>query len=400
MRQERKKFVLKKIILVNLFVFFCISQFFLVSALRVTPAIIKINFKPNFEGNPGFSVTGQTDNKLELFIEGDLEEYMTLSKDSLPNTGGDFSVHIKLPEELDRPGKHITYVGVREKPDEELLGGAIGTAVVIKSVIAVYVPYPGKYLETELKAHDANIGEPITFQLSVRSMGDENLIMKPTIEIYTEKGELVDTLYFREREIKSKEAIDLKKVLDTNGYVSGNYYAVSKVYYDDFVSESKTGFRIGELSVKILNYTKRIPIEGIQKFLVKIESGWNDRIDGAYAEVTIFNKSYEDFKSGNLDLTNSKILTKFRTSPTDLNPWQSETILGYVDTNGFVPGNYSSDITIIYYGRDKGKSTSEIVNVEFYEKESDLFFYLLAGGIPLTLILIMLILFFLTRKKS
>jgi hypothetical protein len=52
----------------------------------------------------------------------------------------------------------------------------------------------------------------------------------PRIEIYSEQDELIETLDFKEREIKSQEQVTLEKVLDTADYGAGKYHAVGNPY--------------------------------------------------------------------------------------------------------------------------------------------------------------------------
>jgi hypothetical protein len=362
----------------------------LISSLGIVPAKVTANFKPGFETTINYSISGasKVTKNVDLYVEGELAEYINLSETILdPREKNHFTATVKLPDELE-PGPNTAYVAVREEIDEELLGGAVGTAVVIRGVIKVLVPYPGKYLEISLKGHDANIGESIKFELGIISRGDENVIMDPRIEIYSENGELVDMLYFKQREIKSQERIDLQKDLDTTGYLSGNYYAIAKVEYDNgrLITEAESDFKIGKLHVNVLNYSQRIPIGGLQKFWMIIESGWNNRIDGAYAEIIIMN--------------GSRKVTEFRTSPVNIDPWESKTLVGYIDSELFSEGVYGGESTVVYYGRDRGKTTNQSIQIEFYKPESNVLFYLFVVGIPATLILIMAVLFILTKKDG
>jgi hypothetical protein len=364
-------------------VFFLFISLFLVtsiSALRISPAKVEGNFKPGLENTIQYRVDTGTGRDLELFVEGDLAEYVTLDKTIL-HEGGYFNAIMKLPKELEIPGPRRTYVGVKELVDEELVG-ALGVSVTMRALILIHVPYPGKYLETELRAHNVNMGEPITFELDVMSRGDEDLIMNPRIEIYTEYDELVETLYFNERDIESQETIKLQKVMNTTSLLSGDYYAVSKIDYEARTAESKVNFKIGELTIEIVNYSREILLDGIQSFRVDIESAWNDKIDGAYAEVIILN--------------GSRKITEFKTSPTDLSPWETRSILGYIDTKGISPGTYDADVTVIYYGRDRGKSVNEILDVEFLEKEKNN--YLLIAGVLILCILAVLILIYIFKN--
>jgi hypothetical protein len=367
----------KRVLFLFFLTLFLISN---ISALRISPARVDGNFNPGMEIELEYTVSSNLNRDLEVYVKGDLAEYVELSKNKLFKEGT-FTVKFELPDTLDPPGLKRTIIGVRELVDEELAGG-IGTSVAIEASVNIFVPYPGKYLESDLRAHNVNLGEPITFELDVASRGKEDVTMKPRIEIYSEYGELIETLYFKERFIESQERVELIKIMNTTSYFSGDYYALSKVDYDTKTSESRTDFKIGELSIEIINYTKQILVGGLRKFEIEIVSGWNDRIDGAYGEVVILNGSEK--------------LTEFKTSPTDLSPWGSKIITGYLDATDIPLGVYDTDITVIYYGRDRGESTNKMVKVEFVEEEKTN--YLIIGGIIILAILAVVILIYIFKN--
>ena len=122
-----------------------------VSALGVRPAKIELNFQPGFERTFDFTVLSNSpDTKYELYVKGDLADYVTLDKSEVIGSQT-FRATLKLPSVIDVPGKHRILVGVRQEYDEELVGTGIGTAVAIQAAIDVYVPYPGKYVDVSLK---------------------------------------------------------------------------------------------------------------------------------------------------------------------------------------------------------------------------------------------------------
>ncbi len=361
----------------------------LVSSLGIVPAKVELDYRPGYENTFNYRFSGASDitKDVEVFLEGELSEYMEANEHILnPRRENSFEVTLKLPEEGLKPGKNIGYVGVRERIDEELVGGNVGTAVNIRSVFIVNVEYPGKYLELSFKSHNVNEGEPINFELGVVNKGDKDVVMNPRIEIYTNEGELIETLTLREREIKSQERIDLQKPLDTTGYTPGKYYAIAKVEYDNgnMISEVESEFRIGELIVNILNYTERIKINGLQKFELEVESGWNNKIEGVYASVSISNET--------------QFMDEFKTSPTDLSPWQSKDIYGYLDTSIFSKGMYEADVTVTYYGDDEIKRLHTILPVEFYIEETN--FMLIAIILAISIFILILLIIVLIIKNG
>lgn len=339
---------LYKLILCAVFFIIFLKQ---IIALGVTPGRYEINFEPNLKMTIPYEVFADSSKELILSLDGDLAKYGKLSTDTLKG-GGKFNLMLELPENLETPGKNVLWIRVKEKVDDELVEGSIGTSVSIGVAVIVNVAYPGKYLELDFSSNNANAGEPIEFLLNIKSKGTDTLIIEPKIEIMS--GEkIVDTLIFNEREIKSQEEIKLKKSWDTSNFNSGKYKAVALVDYGG-VARAEHDFRIGELVIDILNYTKKISIGGIKAFEIDIASGWNNNIDGAYAIVAINNEgdNYIEFKTDTEQLT----------------PWEEKRIVGHFDSSNFTEGIHDANITLIYFGKEQGRSTSKLVEVEFVKE--------------------------------
>ncbi len=352
-----------------------------ISALGVAPAITKINFEPGLVKELKYTVIGANSGvEHEIYVKGDLAEYVELEKNIIVG-GGEFKAFLKLPQDISTlvPGEHWIYIGVKEKIDEELIQGNIGTAVAIEVLIIVKLPYPGRYVDLKIKGHDVNVGEPVNFQLELQSKGTEDLTVSPRIEIFDNKNQKLDILHLQERLLPSLGYLGLQKSLDTTKYNPGNYRAEGIVDYGDEV-RAETNFRIGELRIDIIGYTNRLAIGRLERFDIGIQSGWNDQIDGAYAEVSFLN--------------GSSIITSFKTSTTTLIPWEAKNITGYVDTSIFEQGFYDANISIFYFGRDKGNSTSEIVKVEFIKGQSILIWYIVGG---IGVILAVLVMYYLKK---
>lgn len=361
-----------------LFILIVIFSVKSVFALGLSPGKQVFNFEPNFEISIVYKVLEDNpEQELEVYVSGDLADFVKLDRKNLVG-GGFFDLNLKLPDYIEIPGKHIIYVGVKQKIDEELAKGIIGTSVVIQGIIVINVPYPGKYVDVSLNSHNVNVGEPVNFEIGLISRGDEDVEIFPRIEILSQE-KTIETLFLQNRFLKSQEQLGLKKTLDTSNYNPGTYDAIAIIDYGK-IAEARTEFKIGELIINILNYTDKILIGGTQKFDIEIQSGWNNKIDGAYAEVDISN--------------NTNSLMSFKTSTTELISWEKKTITGYFDTTSFVEGIYDANITVIYFGKDVGKSTSKQVKVEFI-KESNI---ILIGAIILGIFIISVVIVFIAKR--
>ncbi|MEK6918130.1 MAG: hypothetical protein AABW51_04240 [Nanoarchaeota archaeon] len=343
-----------------------------VYALGVTPAKQEFNFVPGFEKSITYTVFEDNPaRELDLYVAGGLAEYVTLDKKTLTG-GGSFVATLKLPNSLEIPGKQVILVGVRQKVDPELIQGNIGTAVAIQSPIVVHVPYPGRYVELKLTGHDANVGELINFELDITSKGTEDITITPKMEILSHT-QSVGELPFQTRLLRSQDVLQLKKQFDTKGLNPGTYTAVAIVDYGA-IAKSQFDFRIGNLSINIINYTDLIPIGKLQPFNIVIESGWNNDIDGVFADVQILN--------------NTQILQSFKTSSSSLSSWEQKTITGYFDSSSMTKGVYNVNITLNYYGKDQKGVTSKVVQVQFFEKPSLVIWFVLGGAGVLIILII------------
>jgi len=359
------------------------------SALSMTPALISIDFQPNFKQTFDYTIAGtKPDTTYLIYVKGDLAEYAILNKEELKGNGN-FKVSLSLPSSLEVPGMRTLYVGVKEIADKELVQGTIGTAIELRGSIYIFVPYPGKYAEISFSSTNANVGDSVQFIINLINRGEENLTVNPRIEIFSNQtGEKKETLLFEERFMESAQKLSVYKMLNTSFYNPGRYKGVAIVEYGgNSPATAETLFRIGNLSIEIKNYTQRVILDGkIQKFNIDIESGWNDKIDGVYASVSFLNGTSE--------------ILSFETSSTSLNPWEVKPITGYFDTLNFPEGIYDANINLFYYGKDVGKSSSKTVQVEFIKESSIVPMIVLISLGIIFLIGAIILIVFLRRKKS
>jgi len=345
------------------------------ASLGISPGKVQVNFKPNLEETITFKINSDSPEIVfEIYVIGDLSGYVHLNKNEITGSGN-VEVTLKLPKDIAVPGNHRILIGVKEKIDREVPG--IGTAVIVQAPIDVFVPYPGRYLEIDLKSHNVNVGDPVNFELKLSNKGKENLNITPIIEIISGE-ETIETLIFQNRLVLSAEEITLRKSLETTDYAAGNYNALAIVDYGN-IAKVELEFRIGSLFIDLLDYTKKVALGGVKKFEVGVESNWNNPIEGAHAEIVFLKDGKEFFE--------------FKTSPSDLEPWEKETLSGFFETNNFSIGKYKTNITLIYYGDDIGKSSSEIGEVEFVKGKLSLPLMIIAISAIVIIAIVLIIVF-------
>ncbi|MCU0642230.1 MAG: hypothetical protein MUF61_01460 [archaeon] len=306
------------------------------ASLGISPAITRYNFVPNERISIEYTVYSDNPEKMiDMYAQGDLAQYVTFNKQNLVG-GGTFKIAVNLPANIDTVGKNTIYIAAREQPSGL---GTIGTAIIIRAVIYLYVPYPGKYIEGELSVRDANVNEQMPVELKVYNRGKEEITILPVVNILNSNMQKVTAVNFPEVQLASGQEQDFGKRLDTTGMMPDNYIADAVITYGDKdyweTYEINRTFRIGSLFVNVTNFTKQLYRDGLQKFGVDVKSGWNSDVKEVYAEVR---------------LTNETGGMTFRTPSADLKAWESKRLEQYIDTNA-LSGDYRTEIAAVYLGK-------------------------------------------------
>lgn len=345
-----------------------LALFPLASSMGLSPAKIDVNFIPNLDTTFKYKVFAG-DQDVELYVEGDLSDYVILSKNL--TTGIDnFDVRLKLPLTIEEPGLHRLLIGAREV---KKASGGLGVAIDVRAVIYVHVPYPGQYVELDLKKQDGNIGEEIEFILSITNLGQENIITSSKIEIYSQE-QIVEGFALGVNEIISQETKKLTYVLNTSSYSPGLYRVLGIVDYGK-MAFAESEFKLGDLLVNVISVTSRVKKGAISKFFVEAESIWNNKIKDIYANVSVG-------KEGG-------IIQSFKTPSETLEPWEKRKLEGYIDTTDIETGEYDVK-TILHY---EGKTTE--YNSKLKIGGIELWVYILIGVVVLALAIVLILI----RKK-
>ena len=306
-----------------------------VSALGITPAIKNINFEPLGEVNITFYVLDASEDQIYdvLIGGGELLNYSSVNTDSVKGNGA-FMLTVRFPEKLERPGEHFISVSVKERASETSF---IQTIVEVGATIKAFVPYPGIYGDLSLNIIDGNVDEKIPVELHVINRGNNPLeIRNVYVDFISSDQSLVKSLNFTPATVPVFGERYFRKYLDNSGMRPGDYIGRARVDYSDLTREINKSFRIGSLFVNITNFTNLIIGNGIQKFYVSLENGWNSPILGVYVDVNISNSFNEHYL--------------FRTPSVDLSPWEEKTVESYFDVEGMA-GSYNITLNASYGGK-------------------------------------------------
>ena len=307
-----------------------------VFAIGISPSKYTINFVPNFEGEFRFVVSDTDDTtNIKLSVDGDLAEYVTLSKDLVRHQDDHaFTAYLKLPPKVEKPGKNRILIRAELSPTGAG-GGGISAIGAVQAPIDVIVPYPGKYLDYSFTVRDVNEGEPVLFTLYITNLGTDTVNqVSVTFDVYDSENNKKDTLTTEKVALISKGSHGFERELNTLGYRPGSYKVIATIFHDDGEEVIERTFRIGTLQVNIVNYTREFLVDTINRFELKADSKWNSLIEEVYA---------------NIDVSKNGVrINSFKTFEVSLNPWETKVLDGFYDTNGMELGEYDANITIYY----------------------------------------------------
>lgn len=334
------------------------------AAVGVSPSSYSVDFKPGLTEVFPFEFYVDQGAKMEIFAQGDLAEYIELSDDNIEGRGH-VNALLKLPDEIETPGTHTIYITARQVVDEENGFGIVGS---IKGLIIVKVPYPGQYAIVEMSSTNAKAGEPVNLSVYIQNLGKENVHLRGQVGIYRNET-LIQEIDLGEFDLATPESTTILRTLSTRSYLPGSYRAVATVWYgDNNMAQGESSFRLGELAISIVNYTREFERDKINRIEVTVESNWNDPINEVYANITL--QGY---------------LMSFLTPSSSVEGFGRATLTGFFDTSGIQNDTFTGIIKVNY----AGKSTEELA-VFTFKKETD---YLLIGLIIAAVVVIGLILF-------
>lgn len=365
---------MKRFVLLSVLIFMCSGVF----AASVTPGSYSVYFEPGYSGTFTFQFGFGEGIETELYVSGDLADYVVLDKESLVG-GGAVVATLNLPSEVDFPGVNRIRVGARQVENEN---SGMGVVSNVWGTIKVNVPYSGKYVELDFKAPDANVGELVNFSVEIFNRGDESLTVSSNIQIFREEN-LIENIDIGVSDVDAMSSVFANYLFDTSGLSPGEYNAVILGEYDSKIARAENPFKLGELSVKIINYTREFREDKLERFSIEVESFYNNPINDLYAEVNVVG-----FKDAG-----------FITPVGTLGAWRTDTLEGFLDTSEIDVEDFQAEI-ILHYGNET--NTSEIVDLKLIINPDYTFVLVLLGSVIVIVFLVWRIVVFVKRtsKKS
>jgi hypothetical protein len=329
-------------ILLSLFILVIFTSHVL--AIGITPGRTTLDFKPNLQKNLEVTVINsqKTDISLSVGVQGELKDSILLKQKEIKMSSTEeeknLAFSISLPQSLS-PGLHTAEVVVTQPSNKNSNGQAnLGADLAVATQIAVYVPYPGKYLEAQLAVADGE--KKKNFGVSMINRGSEKIQkIKANIEIYDSEKKKVGSVETNSISLDPGQKGEVTASWNIN-VPNGKYNAKAIIDFDGKGIYVEKEFEVGEFVLDLLQvYVKDFKLGGIAKFNMLVKNKWNEPISKAYAEMRVLDKEMKeiaDVKSSTYDI-----------------PAQMQTeMVYYWDTKGINAGIYNANI-IMYYADKK-----------------------------------------------
>jgi hypothetical protein len=257
--------------------------------------------------------------------------------------------YLTIPPNWDTPGTMSTFVVFTEVAPPERTGTAVALTR-IRCPVYVRVPYPGEYLEFDLKTSDINEGESARASYSIGSRGDDP-VDDARLSITVEKNGTTYARYSeRMRRIQPREEITDTVELTTQELAPGIYSVIGNLSYSTDTVGVERSLRVGELDVHIVNYSRRVPIADFTRLNFSIENQWNNAVENVVLTYRITNEQQR--------------FDQVRSETFSIRAFDTKMIRSIAETPGVIEGTSFIEYTITFDGNTK----SDALPI-FFERE-------------------------------
>jgi hypothetical protein len=276
--------------------------------------------------------------------------------------------------------------------EENLLGDknsetGVFARLKIASILNIKKEYPSKYVDVKLDVKSE--GKSIIINAELANLGKEDVKdIKPEFGVYSD-GKKVYDIGFDKKSLNIGQIENISKKIELYNLNQGEYNAIMKINYDNYVLEIGKDFSIGEKEIKILDYTKYFLQNSLNKFEIDAESEWNNKILDVYSTIDILEKM--------------KRVANLRSSSYDFNPGERKTISAYWDTNKVDLGEYDADMNVIFSGKNTNMTGKiKVLNPDDYRKALNQFSWLwiIIFAVIAVIVINLIFWFFILKKKK
>jgi len=350
----------KIIILMSLFILALIVMP-LISGLGITPGRTTINFEPGLDQTVQFSVLNSEHKNMNVIflIQGELNSSISIFEnniDFLPSEESKpFSYRIKLPDKME-PGLHTAEIVALEVPKANEKGTFVGATVAVTSQLYVYVPCPGKCIETDLNVMDAEPNSTATLIVPVINRGKVGIgDVRAIIDIYTGLNEKITSIETDAMPLEAGKRTELsaKWIVNVN---SGNYIAKVTVFYDDESKDFEKQFAVGTQTLSIESIlVNEFNLGDIAKLRILVENRWSQEVKEVFANLLVYNHD-------------NQVMADVKSASENIPPLAKKELIAYWDTVGVNEGEYDGKL-MVKYGK---KSTDKNLVLKVSESSLDI----------------------------
>ncbi len=335
--------------LISILIIILLSNF--VFAIGISPTHAKIALKPGETKTMTFDIIKHVGTHADFTFIGDKEVLSGFDANPkrvpIPNRDNLVTITYTYPQNLSRGGYFGTSLIIEEVRVIE--GSAVGGRAAVGVPISIFLQFLGKYGDAKFDAKDAKINQPVEFDVTINNWGTENFnSASGLITVFDSQNNKLAELRTENVPVAPMETKVLKVFWDSAGYPKGNYYATANVTFDELKQNLNDTFRIGELNVTIINFTRQVYQNTIANFYVTVKNEWNDPLDNLFADVTI--------KNG------TQTISTFTASEKTINSWETKNMKGFFNTFDIPAGNYDASISLSF--NEKGSSENHHANAE------------------------------------
>jgi hypothetical protein len=247
------------------------------AALGIAPGSVSLPYSPG-DRDLSFLIvnTAETDITVGFLASGELRLSVPESISMLPGEQRNVVVRLSVPVGL-APGQHSAILGAYEMIESD---ATVAAAAGVISRLSVDVPYPGHYLEQEIRVTEKDI------VVSVRNMGDLDTEVAPVLDISSD-GKSIKTLTADSKLLHPGETREFARA---HSLAKGSYAVIS---HAEFARDAVLAFNISEPVVYVRSHSA-IRSGDYYEIRVDAASDWNMPIE-AYA--TLESGSYSTMSS-------------------------------------------------------------------------------------------------------
>lgn len=320
--------------------------------------------------------------EISVLAMGDMSEYVVID-DPFPG-GGERTITVKFthPDAMG-PGKYKTYIAAVEGSGNE--GGNVAAKAMVRTGIITRVLGPEKLIKAKLSIEDVNVGGTSQGKIYVESWTLSDIIrVFAEIEIFDPAGESIGVFETDRRSLPATNAVQLEFEIPTKDFVQGIYAAKGVVYFDEKKEGVSSSFRIGQMAVNLVNYSREYKKGVINPVELFIASEWKGTIPDVYAVVDVAGR-------------------KLQTPELNVGSFSKAKLETFWDAGKLELGDYPAKIEIFYGNTStKEEAVFTVIEAPIEEEENSSSWFSSPIGIAYILVIILVLInvyFLFFRKK-